>query len=199
MVRDLEREIQLFSSPFIEARYSAVQRELKVFKGMPFASPEKRVESLCFDDTKREFVTGKFDVYLFGEPKYSGKVKSGRKTHIIELKVSDPELYERLGIGVMKGYSEGSVFFNTLQTSLYRFMEFGRFSDDDRPEISAELLELKHGNEPVSVEVGNFYADTLGKQAFKDVVALRKLGPEEFVKRLREDERATGKRRNIWN
>jgi hypothetical protein len=108
---------------------------------------------------------------------------------IIEIKISDLELYDSLGVSQLPGRHPlepkkiTQRTYDLLQVSLQNVMEHSRYRDFELPRIAAELQLFTVGERPQRAEVGAEKALQVGRKALKDSIELRDVGPDEFRKR----------------
>jgi hypothetical protein len=180
----LEGRLQALSQDFIEARYRSILSDLERH-GLPYRRNtlpplvfvEFNTRSNCFDEYGHEYVTGKFDVFFV----LIQRDKNMRK--IMEIKVSDPYLYQQLLGRSLSDVPIQRKHYDLLKVALYNAMGHSLYRSIAMPKITAELFFVRVGQKPKVAEAKTEKAKVIGQKLFKDLVELREVGPEEFKKR----------------
>jgi hypothetical protein len=173
-INTLDNRIQVFSQNLVDSRHQAVLPNLRRHKLPPSAYVDLDVESTCFDELDQESVRGRYDVFFVSLDDNSRK--------IMEIKVSDPELYKKYsGHSLREAPIDQKHHYDLLQLTLYNLMERSRYRDIDMPKITAELFVVNVGKPSKRIELLNGEKDKeVGLKLFEDVVKLRENGLEKF-------------------
>jgi hypothetical protein len=193
----LKSKVQLLSEKFIESRYQSILSDLGrhnfpyrkhgAHQKMPalprFAHVDLKIETVCFDEDKKEYITGKYDVLFARGSDTEPNIKK-----VMEIKISDPELYKQLMKRTPKKIPIKERHYDLLQVTLCGVIENFMYRSIDKPRIISELYRMDVGQMP---EVAQIEIDqttlqqnrAIGMKLFKDLVEMREDGLVEFKKR----------------